>query len=111
MDIEVSQISEHFLQERTFLTSYNNNERMKFSISTSVLSLLGISTAQAMNASPHPYYETQPDGQRIMLRLHGDPYNCFETDMNGTFKRAISLHSYDRHSYTCCNFILLQTSP
>jgi hypothetical protein len=42
-----------------------------------------------MNASPHPYYETQPDGQRVMLRLHGDPYNCFETDMNGTFKRVL----------------------
>jgi hypothetical protein len=58
---------------------------MKFSITTGVLSLLGISTVLAMNASPHPYYETQPDGERVMLRLHGDPYESFETDMNGTF--------------------------
>jgi hypothetical protein len=73
---------------------------MKFAITTSVLSLLGISTVQAMNASPHPYYETQPDGERVMLRLQGDPYDSFETDMNGTFKRVTALQSYDRHSYT-----------
>jgi uncharacterized protein YecT (DUF1311 family) len=105
----------HFLQRS--LTDHNNdnnndNERMKFSITTSVLSLLGICAAQAMDASPHPHCETQPDGQRVMLRPHGALFNCFETDMNGTFKRATSsFHSHDRHSHTCGNFVLIQTSP
>jgi M6 family metalloprotease-like protein len=48
-----------------------------------VASLDSLSTVHGMTSSPFPFQETQPDGQVIDLRLHGDTYDSWMTDMDG----------------------------
>ncbi|KAL3923590.1 MAG: hypothetical protein SGILL_001570 [Bacillariaceae sp.] len=51
--------------------------------------------AHAMMASPMPYWEQQPDGQRIRLRLNGDPYDAWVSDLDGyTVVRDPETHSF-----------------
>jgi hypothetical protein len=59
---------------------------MKFSI----LALLGLSplATTGMTSSPHPFNETQPDGEAVMLKIRGDPYDSYISDMEGTYGRT-----------------------
>ena len=58
---------------------------MKFSI----LALLGVfPVATGMISSPHPFNETQPDGETIVLQIRGDPYDSYISDMEGTYERT-----------------------
>ena len=38
----------------------------------------------AVPATPYPFEVTQPDGSTIMVRLHGDEYHHFYTQLDGT---------------------------
>ena len=39
--------------------------------------------ASAIEARPVPFYEIQPNGERIVLKVHGDQYGSYMTDLEG----------------------------
>jgi hypothetical protein len=49
-----------------------------------LLASLGLVPVGAMTSSPHPFYESQPNGERVMLKIQGDPYDSYMSDTEGT---------------------------
>jgi hypothetical protein len=49
-----------------------------------LLASLGLVPVGAMTSSPHPFYESQPNGERVALKVQGDPYDSYMSDMEGT---------------------------
>lgn len=51
--------------------------------SSVLLAVHQLSPGAAMLASPMPFFESQPDGQVVELRIHGDDHDNWMADMDG----------------------------
>ena len=56
---------------------------MKKILFTALFSVLSFAL-WAVPATPYPFEVTQPDGSKIMVKLHGDEYHHFYTTLDGT---------------------------
>lgn len=71
--------------------------RSRFFVALAFAGLLAIPSAYAINASPHPIAETQPDGTAITLRVHGSKgFNWHSDAQNFTVVRSQGRYVYAR---------------
>lgn len=82
-----------------FLTNHlpKTQTKMKTFVSQYIITMMGLTHTQAMLSSPHPYHEVQPDGETILLKIQGDPFDSYVSDMDGKFVTSHGLNDTQLH--------------